>query len=260
MPLTLNGATSLYFIVGDPIAQVRAPEALSQAMQAQGLNALMVPAHVQPENLNSFFKTVREMQNCQGICVTIPHKFAARDFCYEVSDRSALLQVVNVMRKTPQGFSGDMVDGAGFCDALRLHTGEIKGKRALLAGAGGAGSAIALELLTQGVRELYIHDEDATRRDALIKKLNGRAKIGSSNPTGFDLICNATPAGMQPQDKPPFNLDNLTPAMQVGCVVTKPALTPFIAFAREKGCKTATGGDMYNALQAMMLRFFTQDL
>ena len=65
-------------------------------------------------------------------------------------------------------------------------------------------SAIALGLIEAGVRELAIHDADAKRRDALIGRLTAKLKTpvfaGSDDPTGFDLIANASPAGMHPGD------------------------------------------------------------
>ncbi|MFX5574779.1 ThiF family adenylyltransferase, partial [Acinetobacter baumannii] len=81
------------------------------------------------------------------------------------------LGAVNILRRTPDGgWFGEMFDGLGFVGGVRARGGEPGGKRALLVGAGGAGSAIALALVEAGVRELAIHDEDGLRRDALIKR------------------------------------------------------------------------------------------
>ena len=74
------------------------------------------------------------------------------------------------------------------------------GRRVLLVGAGGAGSAIAHALVVAGVSELAIHDADLTRRDALIARLQGLrlcpVSAGSADPRGFDMALNATPIGM----------------------------------------------------------------
>ncbi len=136
---------------------------------------------------------------------------------------------------------------------------EPSGKRALQIGAGGAGSAIALALIDAGVRELALHDEDQNRRDNLIGRLNslgkGRVIVGSPDPTGFDLIANATPAGMKPTDPYPVDVTKFTPAMFVGCVITQPAASPMVEAARKVGCNTSTGTDMYQALQSAMVDF-----
>jgi shikimate dehydrogenase len=125
-----------------------------------------------------------------------------------------------------------MVDGIGFVGAVRAQGFDLKGKRALQIGAGGAGSAIALALVDAGVRELAIHDEDAARRDSLVARLNalGNAKvvIGSPDPSGFDLVANATPAGMKDADPLPVDVSKLSPSTFVGCVITVPAVSPIV--------------------------------
>jgi shikimate dehydrogenase len=131
--------------------------------------------------------------------------------------------------------------------------------RALLVGAGGAGSAIALALIEAGVSELAIHDNMPGRRDALIGQLNelgrGRARIGTADPAGFDFVANATPAGMQDGDPLPVDIARLAPSAYCGCVITKPEISPFIAAARKLGCMTATGTDMYRQQQGIIVDF-----
>ena len=73
--------------------------------------------------------------------------------------------------------------------------------------------------------------------------------------TGFDLVANATPAGMQPGDPLPVDMATVSPSAYCGCVITRPEVSPFIAAARERGCLTATGTDMYRALERVMVDF-----
>ena len=49
--------------------------------------------------------------------------------------------------------------------------------------------------------------------------------------------------------------EELTPEMFVGCVITSPAVSPIVEEARQIGCKTSVGGDMYAAAQQLMLDF-----
>ena len=51
--------------------------------------------------------------NLDSIVVTIPHKFACYEFCDSTTDRAAFLGAVNMMRRSPQGWHGDMTDGQG---------------------------------------------------------------------------------------------------------------------------------------------------
>ena len=258
---TPNGATRLYIIVGDPIAQVKAPAGMTRGFAARGHNAVMVPVHVAPRELPQLLAGVRLASNLEGLLVTVPHKFACAAECTSLSPRSEFLGAVNCIRRTSDGgWHGDMLDGLGFVAAIRAKGGEPAGKRTLLVGAGGAGSAIALALVDAGVASLSIHDENVVRRDALIKRLQSRGRVpvsaGSNDPTGFDLVANATPAGMQVGDPYPVDVAKLSVAAFAACVITKPAPAPWIEMARRAGCPTSDGLDMYNAEQSMMLDFF----
>jgi shikimate dehydrogenase len=164
------------------------------------------------------------------------------------------------MRRRPEGgWHGDTFDGLGFVGAVRANGRDPAGQRALLVGAGGAGSAIAMALVEAGVRSLAIHDNDVARRDQLIDRLKttGRAEIsaGSADPSGFDVVANATPLGMKAGDPYPIDVSQLKPDMFVGCVITSRAVSPLVQAARSRGCPTSTGIEMYNALQDLMVDF-----
>ena len=259
-PLHLDGASRIHFIVGDPIAQVKSPSGVSQAFQASGLNAVCIPAHVAPADLAVWTAGVSLCKNVDGIIVTVPHKFAYFDLCATTSDRGAFLKSINTLRRNPDGsWHGDMFDGLGYVQALALKGCSLQGQKALLVGAGGAGSAIAYSLVTGGLRELAIHDEDTARRDALVQRLAslGRCRVvaGSSDPTGFDIAINATPIGMKADDPHPIESAKFTPAMFVGCVITAPAVTPMVAAARALGCSTLTGTEMFAQVKDLMVDF-----
>ncbi|GGF04247.1 shikimate dehydrogenase [Aliidongia dinghuensis] len=258
--MNLTGATRLNVILGDPIAQVKSPNGVTQAFADRGHDGLLAPVQVGVEDLGAFLAVADRLKNLDGIIVTVPHKFACFKHCRSASERADFLGAVNIMRRRPEGgWHGDMVDGLGFVGAVRAQGYEPEGKRALLVGAGGAGSAIALALVEAGVRELAIHDADHKRRDDLIQRLNalGRATVeaGSPDPTGYDLVANATPAGMRPGDPLPVDAGKLTPDTFVGCVITVPAVSPLIDAARRRGCPTSTGTEMYQALQSAMVDF-----
>ena len=200
------------------------------------------------------------MQNVDGIIVTVPHKFASFDLCATASERAAFLKTVNTMRRNADGsWHGDMFDGLGFVEAMRDHGREPKGKRALLVGAGGAGSAIAHALVLSEVATLAIYDESEARRTTLIDRLNGLniANVihGSNDPTGYDIVVNATPMGMKEGDPLPVDPAKLTADMFVGCVITAPAISPLIAAARAQGCATSTGTDMFGRVRDLMVDF-----
>jgi len=248
----LSGDTRLYFTVGFPIAQVKSPGGITRGFEARGANAVLVPIEVPADSIEGFFELASGIGNLDGMVVTVPYKFRARAACATVSARAELLGAANVLRRNPDGgWHGDMTDGVGFCNAVRAKDVDLAGRRALLVGAGGAGSAIGLSLLDGGVAELAVFDLDTDRRDALVAKLAGRHRnvtaAPHADPAGYALIANASPAGMRPGDPLPVDPSGLTPAMHVGDVVTAPAVPPLIVAARAAGCSTNTGTEMYEA-------------
>ncbi len=255
-----DGATRLIPIIGDPIAQVKSPAGITAALHARGANAYVMPLHVDAAAVDACLDALSLARNVDAVLATVPHKFAAFRHATTATPRAMLLGAANVLRRNPDGtWHADMTDGIAFVAALRSAGCNPAGQRALLVGAGGAGAAIALALLDAGVATLAIHDVDVARRDALLDRLAsrgaGRLTAGSSDPTGFDIIANATPAGMRAEDPPPVQTAHLSPAMTVGDVITVPEVTRLLGAARAIGCATSTGVDMFVAGRDLIVDF-----
>jgi len=251
-PLRSNGETRVFPIVGDPIAQVRSPAFLSDILAARGENALVVPALVAPADLDAFIAGHKGVGNSGGLVITVPHKAAALAHCDAPSERAAFAGSVNVIARMADGrWRGDNTDGLGCLNGVAAEGFDIAGKRALLVGVGGAGAAIAYEILARGAAHLAIHEIDTAKRDAMIARLDGlfpgRVSAGSADPTNHDFIMNATPVGMRPGDPLPVDAARLVPGQFVADAITKPAETPLIAAARALGCATMPGAGMFNA-------------
>jgi shikimate dehydrogenase len=258
----LSGSTRVFFIVGDPIAQVKAPSGVTTELLKRGHDAVVVPIHVAPAEVDAFLRAAAMAKNVDGVFATVPHKPAAFRHCSTTTPRAVFTSSANLLRRQARGgWHGDMCDGAGFVAGLRNTGFEPRGKRALQAGAGGAGAAIAYSLLEAGVSMLAVRDTDLARQRGILAKLNeafpGRAIEGSMNPEGFDLIVNATPAGMRADDPLPFQTEPLDGHVFVGDVITSPEVTPLLAAARRAGCDTMTGVDMFNASLPLMVDFMT---
>lgn len=244
-----GGETRIYPIIGDPIAQVKSPVTMTSGFEARGLNAIVVPVHVTPTDVDAVVRAFAPVRNVDGIIATVPHKFTAFRHAANATSRSRILEAANLLRRNPDGtWHADMVDGLSFVKAAEAAGCRFAGKRALLAGAGGAGSAIALALLDAGVAELAVHDTSAERRAALISRLEGvhpgKTVTGSADCGGYDIVVNATPAGMRADDPLPVDPATLRASMFVGDVITAPEVTPLLAAARAEGCRTSTGIDM----------------
>jgi shikimate dehydrogenase len=261
----LSGATRVYFIVGDPIAQVRSPSGVTAAMRAAGRDAIVIPAHVAPADLAAFFAGVAPMQNVDGVIITVPHKFSATAFCKTLTNEGEFLGAVNMLRRNADGtWHGGASDGVGMVAALRDAGCEPKSKRALLIGAGGAGSAIGHALVDAGVSSLAIRDFDATRTGALVSRLaalrHGAVTLADdAGAETYDIVVNASPAGMRSGDPLPIDVSRLNPTTFVGDVVTKPPLTPFIEAARARGCPTVTGTQMFGRVCDAIVDYLLKD-
>ncbi|MGB9368604.1 MAG: shikimate dehydrogenase [Xanthobacteraceae bacterium] len=247
----LNGATRIHVTIGDPIAQVKSPAGVTQGFYARGADAIMIPLQVKPADIDDFFRLAKKLPNLDGIIITVPHKPVAFRHCDDPSERARVLEVCNVMRRTSDGrWTGDMTDGGGFVAALKRNSFDLSGKRALQVGAGGAGSAIALALATEGASVTLI-DVDTKKRDTLIARLERHSHTVTAadkvDPSGFDLVVNATPAGMKPGDPLPVDASELSAGQFVADVITIPAMTPLLDAAKAKGCRTQTGVEMFNA-------------
>lgn len=263
-----SGASRIIPIVGDPIAQVKSPSGVTRALRERGADAVIVPAHVAPADLAAWVAAMQLQRNVDGIIVTVPHKFAVLPLCSVLTPRARSIGAVNIMRRLvcnepSSGWVGDMCDGEGHVVGLRQAGCEPRGLRTLLVGAGGAGSAIAHALVDAGVASLALHEANLVRREALAAKLRAYGAVpittGSANPSGYDLVINATPMGMKSTDPLPVDVSRLSPATFVSDVVTQPSVPALIAAARERGCSTMTGIGMFEAVRDCIVNFYLQD-
>jgi shikimate dehydrogenase len=260
----VSGATRLFPIIGDPIKYVESPMRLTRTFAERDHNGICVPIQVPAGNLDAVMAGLTASRNVDGILVTMPHKFTAFAYCATSSARAKMLGVVSVLRRNPDGtWHGDMLDGLAFVKAQKDHGARPDGARVLLVGAGGAGSAIAIALLEAGVGELIIHDVDERRVATLLELLKGfakgRASAGRPDPTSCDLVCNATPLGMEDGDPLPIDPALLTSSMFVGDVIAGHGVTPLLAAAVAAGCRTANGRHMVEAAQDVMADFMLQE-
>jgi shikimate dehydrogenase len=255
-----NGETRVHLILGDPVAQTKSPSGLTTEFVSRGVNAICIPVHVAPVDFDAFVAAAKRARNVDGFVVTVPHKFAALRHCDESSDRAGFLGAANVLcRVAPERWHGDMTDGAAMVAALERAGCTPAGKRALVAGAGGAGSAVALALLEAGVVALTIADVNLQRRDSLVERLAARTagsvKAGGSDPAGCEIVVNATPAGMTAQDPLPVDAAGLKPSAFVADLITRPAMTALLKAARDRGCTVLTGEDMFAEQPGRMADF-----
>ena len=240
-----GGGLRLFGLIGDPVAQVRACFPATERMRQAGVDAALVPLHVPAGHLPEIIRGLRLIGNVDGLVITVPHKIPMAALVDTVSDRAALVGAINLARREADGrWHGDIVDGVGFRRGLDVTGFDPAGRTAFIVGAGGAGSAVAVELANSGAR-LRLFDTDSDRAASLARRLRdagGQAEASlHPDPSGADLVVNATPLGMRPQDPMPIDPALLTSSMTVAEVVMKPPVTAFLRAAQARGCRIQLG-------------------
>lgn len=249
----ITGRTRLCFLIGDPIAQVRTPQALNALAGERGVDVVMLPLHVAASQLREVLAGCRFVQNLTGVVVTVPHKVSALNFCDELTPRATLAGAVNVIsRGDDQRLRGDLVDGLGFVGALARNGYDPAGRAAYMAGAGGAARAIAFALAERGVARIGVANRTEARARDLVMRLRQAfpgvdARCVGRDASGYELVVNATTLGLRAEDDLPLEVASLSPSMFVAEVVMHPPTTPLLKFAAERGCRTQRGVAMLEA-------------
>jgi shikimate dehydrogenase len=204
--ISIKGATRLYPIIGDPIAQVRSPEVFSARFAAAGVPAICIPVHVPAERFDAIVPALLALGNVDGLIATVPFKPRMLPFADRLGRAAQTVGALNALRRERDGsWSGDMFDGMGFIHGAQKKGERLAGRRVALFGAGGAGSAIACGLAEAGVQSIAVIDQDTAKAEAVAGRL-ARAfpkcavSAARALPSAFDMVVNASPVGMKPGD------------------------------------------------------------
>lgn len=255
----IDGATRLLGIVGDPVAQVRSPVAWCGLFRRNGMNAVCIPMHVKPADLERYFDGLRTMRNMMGLIVTIPHKPATARYVDELTERARLAGSANLVRMHEDGrWVGDIHDGVGFVRALEASGRSVAGLRTLVVGAGGVGTAIAFAIAMAGAATVDVFDPVTERADDLARRIDAYgvgSQVVAARGAGYDLIVNASPLGMRTGDPLPIDLSGVAAGAIVGDVVNVNTMTPFLLAAKALGCHVQRGVEMMEHQIAVTAEF-----
>lgn len=260
--LPVTGSTAIYVIVGDPVGQVRSPQIVNALFARAGIDALLVPLHVPRQSFSAVMPSLMQIPNLKGIVLTVPFKVEARGLVNRVLDVGLASGAINAMRRTSDGrWEGEMFDGLGLVEALRMEGVTVAGKRVLLVGAGGAGRAIATALAHSHAASIDISDIDRARADEVARSIADTSSICESAvaaPTfaSHDIVINATPLGMKPLDPLPIELKGMGAGSVLFDIVPKPDVTPLIEQAKKLGALTIGGKRMIEGQANALVGFF----
>ena len=136
-----------------------------------------------------------------GASVTLPLKEAALALCADTTERARRAGAVNTLVRNGDDWHGDNTDGDGLVrDLTGRHALDLRARRTLLIGAGGAARGVAPALLDAGIGDLFVVNRSPERADALADSIGqpGRVHPRYLDDIGalgeFDLVINATSA------------------------------------------------------------------
>jgi shikimate dehydrogenase len=239
--------TDSYAVFGNPIAHSKSPlihaAFASQTGQDLVYSALLAPL----DGFRAAVSAFRAAGGC-GANVTVPFKEQAYALATRHTPRAQAAGAVNTLKFEADGLLGDNTDGAGLVRDLVANLGfSIAGKRILLMGAGGAARGVILPLLEQQPASVFVVNRTADKAIALIQSFGDQRNLSGGGYTAlsgtcggaFDLVINATAASLA-GDLPPLPEDVFAPnALAYDMMYGKD--TPFLAFARMHGARTADG-------------------
>lgn len=262
-PTQFSGATIVLGVIGDPIAQARAPAMANQLLGQRGLlgRYVLVPMHVAAPDLAACIAGLRTQRNFGGAIITMPHKTSVAPLLDTLTPAAQLAGAVNVIARDAAGaLGGTVLDGEGFVGGLAAAGHAVAGKRCVLAGAGGAASAIAFSLAAHGCGALHLRNRTAARAEALARRLRAafpNLPVDTAVPRAgaIDIAINATRLGMQPGEALPLEAALLERTALVAECVIAPEITPLLELARRLGKQTHTGVPMLTAQIGLMLDF-----
>lgn len=257
----ITGNTRVYGILADPIHHVKTPQVMNRLFAEISHDGVLVPLHVSANGLEDAVRGLRNIHSLAGLIVTVPHKTVIPDLCDDLTDQARMVGAVNCIRKNADGkLTGAILDGVGFVEGLRGGGFDPKGLSVILAGAGGAASAIAFALADAGIAALTI----ANRTEARAKDLAERVAAAYPDVTlstdatavaAADLVVNATSLGMREGDPLPLDANQLHKGQIVAEAIMEPAVTPLLAAAEKAGARTHPGLPMLQSQARIMAEF-----
>jgi shikimate dehydrogenase len=258
----LSGKTTLIAHLGYPTEAFKAPLIYNPWFEKNGIDAMVVPMGVKAEDYPVSLRQIFKFSNVLGALVTMPHKVTTMALADEATITAKIAGAANALIKRADGsLLADQFDGAGFARGVARKGFKTKGSRILIVGTGGVGCPIAASLAADGAASISLFDVNTASAEGLASRLKTyypdmEVRVASNDPAGYDLVVNATPLGMKPDDPLPFDVTRLSPSTFVGEVVMKKEVTPMLRAAAERGCNYVVGTDMLFEMIPAYLEFF----
>jgi 3-dehydroquinate dehydratase/shikimate dehydrogenase len=238
----IDAATRVYGVAGHPIAHSLSPLMLNTAFRRERVNAVFVP--LETAKISDLLTLVERIP-LAGLAVTMPLKQEILPSLARIDDLSTRIGACNTIVRGPDGrLFGFNTDVSAVIGPLERRL-SLKGARVLVLGAGGAARAAIFGLKEKGAE---VHILNRTPESAKELATQAKAKVFKREQltkTDFDVVLNATPAGMHGSKVNSLLEPDELRARLVFDMVYNPVETPLLRMAREKGIAVIPGLEMF---------------
>jgi 3-dehydroquinate dehydratase/shikimate dehydrogenase len=249
--------TSVFAVVGRPVAHSLSPLVHSLALRMQAFDAMFLA--FEPEDFATFFEKISKLPFVRGLAVTAPFKEDA----LRCSDRAddAVRQVVaaNTLVRTPDGWRALNTDDEGAAGAMELATESgLAGKTVCILGTGGAARAAAAGARRRGA-EVVFAGRNVAKARKLASHFGGTGVALEDVATvEYDILVNATPVGQWPgPPESPVPAEAIRPGCGVVDAVVRPLDTKLGRLAAERGARFVPGVNWFLLQAGRQYRYFT---
>ncbi len=150
-------------IIGDPISHSLSPSMHNTAFRELKIKAVYGAFEVKRENLKEAVEGIRAL-NIKGISVTIPHKSSIFEFLDEVDPIALEIGAVNTVINKDGKLKGYNTDWIGVLKAFENRRIDIKERKVVIIGAGGASRAIIYAMKKGGAKEIEVYNRTLEAR------------------------------------------------------------------------------------------------
>jgi len=241
-------------LISWPIGHSLSPLMHNAVFERLGLDWVYLPLPTEPENLKAGIDGLKAL-NFVGSNVSIPHKTRVIQYLDELDPAAKQMHAVNTINIVDGRMIGSNTDPVGFVRQLTSEGVNPDGMKILIIGAGGAARAAIFGLSQFCVNQVIVMDVLESQAASLVNDLAGLFTAGhlqyktieekefSGLGNDIDLVVNATPVGMTPnEDVSPWPDKVDLPRNAVFYdIVYNPQQTKFLSRANEQGHKTISG-------------------
>lgn len=269
----ISGTTGLFTLLGTPVGHSGSPAMYNFSFKKQGLDYAYMAFDVKKEQMPQAIEALK-LFKVRGSNVTMPCKSIASTLVDDLSPAAKIIGAINVIVNDDGKLTGHITDGIGFVRNLKENNIDIKGKNIVVIGAGGAATAIQVQVALDGAKSISIFNRDdeffknAKETKAKLKDETPEVKVDvyslsdkellKEKIENADILVNATIVGMKPLDgKSLVDKSMLRSSLIIADTVYNPLKTKLIEDAEEIGAKAIPGKGMLLWQGAEAYKLFT---